>query len=375
MRLNPKSFAPSQTISQSLAAISLVFAGALLALAGGAAKADHATLSLEPSPSCYDLLAGQTIYAGDVCVSLDGDNILVEYQTADGWELSETHVWVGDAADGYPQTKKGNPQVGKFPYNSGDLGGLSYHSETVPLAAVTSSFEDLYSYCGAIYVPPLYLMAHAAIRRPDGSGGFQTETGWSAGAGVVDRGSWATRSTLTFSVTCDTGTTSGTDLGSETAWVFGASTFDSLLSCGDDNVRGTEDDGQDAGTGTLATRWGWSVGPVAVGDTVVRDIYAAAGLNDLTKGSLIGTATITNNGSMVSVTLQTDPDYAFTTVQAYVGDNHSCTVAPGQLGFIAEYPDSATEHTSYHVHDGGDAYLAIHLDAVGYCDANDNFCE
>ncbi len=69
-------------------AFALIFAWVALS---NSARAEHATLSLD---SCYDLLAGQTIIAGDVCVSLDGDNILVEYQTVDGWELSETHAWV-----------------------------------------------------------------------------------------------------------------------------------------------------------------------------------------------------------------------------------------------------------------------------------------
>ena len=88
-----------------------------------------------------------------------------------------------------------------------------------------------------------------------------------------------------------------------------------------------------------------------------------------------GTGTVTNSGSMVTINITTDGDSGFTTVQTYVGQDHTCTIAPGQLGDIDEYPEIADTHRDVYLHDGGDAYVAIHLDAVGYCDINGNFCE
>lgn len=350
---------------------------AIAAVSGGAAYANHATLTLEPTPSCYTLYAGQTINAGSVCVVLNSGNLVAEYKTTGGWVITGAHTWIGETADSYPQGKNGNPQVGKFPYNSGALANLTSYSVNVPLSSVTAKFDDLDQYCldGAA-VPALFLMAHADLRKPTATGSYQTETGWADGARVVDRGSWATRSTLQFRVDCpEENTTTETEYGHETAWVFGDTTFDSLPSCGDDNIRGTADDGLDGGTGLLATRWGWSVGPVAPGQMIQEDIYAAAGKNDLAKGSLIGTATITNTGAMIEVEITTDGDYAFTTVQTYTGTDHTCTVAPGQLGDIKEYAEPAQSHVGLYAHAGGNAYLAIHLDAVGYCDASGNFCE
>ncbi len=351
-------------------------AGALLLSASFAAKADNVVLSIDPETQCFDLMAGQSIDAGDVCLSIDGENLVIDYQTQDGWLLGETHAWVGENADGYPQNKKGNPKIGTFPYNSGDLGWISSYSVTVPIASFTGMFDDLDAMCG-VELPAFYMMAHAVVGMPDGSGGYQTETGWSDGNRVVDRGSWATRSSFNFVVTCDDGPVDPPvgNRGSETAWFYGANTFDSIESCGDDNIRGTFDDGGEFGGDMLATRWGWSVGPVAEGDTVVRDIYAAAGRNDITKGSLIGTATITNNGNMVAISIQTLPGYGFTTVQAFVGEGHTCTVAPGQLGYIKDFDEEATRYDFFLSHTGGDAYLAVHLDAKGDCDANGNFCE
>lgn len=349
---------------------------AFVAMSGGAAYAAQATLSLEPTPSCHTLYAGQTIDAGDVCVSLEGANLVVEYFTDGGWQLTGAKTWIGEIAGNYPQGKNGNPQIGKFPYNSGALAGLTYYSVSVPLSSVTAKFDNLEQYCeGALPVPALYMMAHADLRKALATGGFQTQTGWSDGARVVDQGSWATRSTLNFTVDCpDENVVAETEYGHETAWVLGDTAFTALPSCGADNIRGTADDGLDGGTGKLATRWGWSVGPVAVGETIVQDIYAAAGQNDLTKGSLIGTAEISNDGAMITVDILTDGDYAFSTVQTYVGADHTCTVAPGQLGDIKAYDAPAQSHVAYYPYAGA-AYLAIHLDAVGYCDANGNFCE
>jgi len=50
---------------------------------------------------CFDLLAGQHILAGSVCVRIEGDDLAVTYSTTDGWELTETHLWVGTTKDGY----------------------------------------------------------------------------------------------------------------------------------------------------------------------------------------------------------------------------------------------------------------------------------
>lgn len=351
-------------------------AGALLVSASFTARADHAVLSIDPDTQCFDLMAGQSTDAGDVCLSVDGDNLIVNYQTEGDWMLGETHVWVGETADGYPQNRKGNPKIGTFPYNSGDLGWISSYTVTVPIASFTDMFDDLHSMCDAA-LPAFYMMAHAVVGVPDGDGGYNTETGWSGGTRIMERGSWATRSSFDFVVTCDgdPGDPRGGDYGAETAWVFGANTFDSLLSCGADDMRGTFDDGGEFGSDMLATRWGWSVGPVPEGETVTREIWAAAGQNNTANGSLIGMATITNNGAMVEIMVSIDPGYAFSTAHIFVGDGHTCTVAPGQLGFSQSFDPMATAHTFYMPHTGGDAYLAVHFDALGLCDSNGNFCD
>lgn len=353
-------------------------AGALLLSASFVAKADNVVLSIDPETQCFDLFAGQNTDAGDVCLSIDGENLIIDYQTQDGWMLGETHTWVGEFADDYPQNKKGNPKIGNFPYNSGSIEWVDNDSLSVPLSSFTDTFADLNALCG-VELSPFYMMAHAVVGMGNDINGYQTETGWSDGDRVVDRGSWSTRSRFNFVVTCDDDPDGPGDdgiRGGETAWVVGETEFTSLLSCGSDDVRGTGDD-----SGSLSSKWGWSVGPVLAGATGTYPIYAAAGQNVLTKGSHIGDATITFDGAAgeVDIDVQIFEDYGFKKIQIFVGDNHTCTVAPGQLGYQEAFE---TEQQSYSVTQsftGTEAYLAIHFESFGNCveeseGGNGNFC-
>ncbi len=61
-----------------------------------------------------DLIAGGNQVIGNVTVTNDTTNIYVTYTTIDGWLLNETHLQVAEEIADIPQTKKGNPKVGKF---------------------------------------------------------------------------------------------------------------------------------------------------------------------------------------------------------------------------------------------------------------------
>jgi hypothetical protein len=233
---------------------------------------------------CYDLLAGQTIDAGDVCFEVqNNDTLIVTYTTMNGWELTEAHLWVGDDQDGYPMTKKGNPKIGNFPYNSGDITGATTHEFYVPLGSALTSpdsfdLENLGNYCGQSF--QIYAMAHSAVQLVDDSGNVvQTETGWTEGEGVLEKGSWATRSVITLSVTCDGEPPEPPTTGQETAIMFGSIELNDAT----DTICVLED-GTDA---FAANRWGWQEGPLVEG-SYQYPIWAAAGQNDTSKGTNVG---------------------------------------------------------------------------------------
>jgi len=97
-----------------------------------------------------DLIAGQSIDAGDVIVSNDGENLYVQFVAADGWCISETHVAVGTSVEEIPQTKKENPIPGKF------LNSAVYSPcEETPEPYVIPLEWD----CGA----NIYIAAHAVV--------------------------------------------------------------------------------------------------------------------------------------------------------------------------------------------------------------------
>jgi hypothetical protein len=70
----------------------------------------------------------------------------------------------GVPPDAIPQTKSGNPKVGKFPYKGEGLGGITTIEFTIPLSEIP---------CGAEVSDRLAIAAHAVVSRPCGE-----ETAW-----------------------------------------------------------------------------------------------------------------------------------------------------------------------------------------------------
>lgn len=102
----------------------------------------------EGSPNTFPLYAGQTIPVGEVQVWNDDENVCVKYQLSDdaiaeGWLIYETHLAVGATLGDIPQTKKGNPIPGQFPYGDDDLDGVESYQECVPLPAGVSCDDDI----------------------------------------------------------------------------------------------------------------------------------------------------------------------------------------------------------------------------------------
>jgi len=87
------------------------------------------TYSTKEGSSSFPLYAGQDMLVGNVLVWNDDEELCVKYQlnadvVAEGWLLYETHLAVEEKLKDIPQTKKGNPKPGKFPYGNDELGGV-----------------------------------------------------------------------------------------------------------------------------------------------------------------------------------------------------------------------------------------------------------
>ena len=294
-------------------------------------NSNTATVTIDSTSSCKDLIAGQNIRVGEICLSLVSSNIVATYNiNSPGWEVSETHLWIGTNQESYPQTRQGNPKVGNFPYSGT---ALQY---TVPLSQFVS-ITDPCTMCSQSFT--LYFMAHASVYLVDEEGTvIQSETAWSSGRPVVEKGSWATQSTTYVKVLCTSEPEPPSPpQGCETAFAK-LSSSTCFLNI-DENADGFSD----------FNRWGWTSGPLSQG-TYTFDIYSGAGQCDITKGTRTGTLTVVYSGSTVTVTYNLVSGYQLKETHLYVGNeilprnvNNLHTVAPGQYPYIHENLSSSTD--------------------------------
>lgn len=133
------------------------------------------------SESSRNLLAGQHIDVGSVTVrqvaeyddntgDLVAQQVCVsfEIEVAD-WFITETHLAITDDPADLPQNRRGNPQVGRFPYKNEGLHATSH--------------EHCIDYAAAGYAPgtSLYIASHAVVQREDAGAVVQEETAWGEG--------------------------------------------------------------------------------------------------------------------------------------------------------------------------------------------------
>lgn len=317
---------------QSLVRSSALFLSAAALWACGGASPDiessRSAVSYSQNTQCSTLYAGQTIDAGSVCVSVGGENLVVSYNTTNGWQLSEAHLWVGDDLATMPQTKTGNPQIGLFPYKSGDLTGATSYTFTIPLSSLDSG--DL---CGHVFD----LAAHAALRKDSGGGGTQTETGWAAGSPINGRGSWATY--FTYTVACDGPPPPPPALSCETAFAYGNTTLIQL--------------------GLTQSRWGWQNGPLSPG-SYSFPVYAGAAQNDTSKGALVGQVSVDYDGATANVSYQMSAGYVLDETHLYVGTSNVTTVSPGQFGNTHDLTSASSDSFSVGGFSGQPIYVVAH---------------
>jgi hypothetical protein len=116
------------------------------------------------------LVAGQSINSGTVTVTNDANYIYVTYSTANGWLMTQTHLYVGACAL-IPVNNSGNPMPGQFPHKSTHNYITSYTYQ-VPISALPAG------YCGCI-------AAHAVVVKVNSSGQvIESQTAWGNGTRI-----------------------------------------------------------------------------------------------------------------------------------------------------------------------------------------------
>ena len=127
-------------------------------------------------PTVVTLFAGQTINAGNVTVTNDANFIYVTYNTANGYVLTQTHLFVGECML-IPVNRPGNPIPGQFPYTS-PHSNLTSYTYQIPIMAIPIGS------CGCI-------AAHAVVVKLNAAGQvIDQQTGWGNGTVINPTGQW-----------------------------------------------------------------------------------------------------------------------------------------------------------------------------------------
>jgi hypothetical protein len=252
-----------------------------------------------------------------VTVWNDLTNLYVEYNvTAQGWNLTETHVSI--CLDPFHH----RPTPGQAPYSGATISNNSA-LYTIPLASV-----ELDPSCGGQVVTlvpceNIYIAAHAAATGPSGSdtayGGICTGS-----TAAPNPGNKAWFCQITYEICCTTAPPPPPPGAcEETAWAKAPTNSTCFNSLPD----------------LKSNKWGWTNKLTATG-FYTFNLYAGAGQCDTSKGTLVGTVTVDFSTSThtATVTYLMLPGHKLTEAHLWVGGTQLPLVAGGKKGLPTAAP-------------------------------------
>jgi len=266
-----------------------------------------------------DLWAGQFEDVGSVTIYNDGSNLYVTVYSEAGYQAGEEQLkmWVGGDLANMPRNGPGNPQFGQFPYKITTDGGTTY-TFTIPLDDLS-----LVNACGDL----IYVVVHADVTTP--GGGSETAFGGDTGGDTGER--WWYYTTYTIQC-CDTPPPFDQ---SETAFAKGGYVWTTAKKSNPENLPSLN---------LIKNRWGWAINLNGDG-TTTYEIWAGAGLNLTSNGTLVGSLSVEVIGSSVTVSYTMTPGYAMQEAHIYVGDLSPTTTAPGQYGHTVYFDPLASSYS------------------------------
>lgn len=301
--------------------ISGLIALAMVAVMIGAGTAGAQTCT--PGPAVWQLTAGQTINVGSVTVSNDATNIYVTYTLVHPTATFGTlHLWVGNDLTNLPKAPNGNPIPGQFPYHA-DATGLTTYTFTIPLASI--GIVDVANRCPLT----LYVVPHAEVDLDgDNTGDHETAFGGNI-PGTSPR--WYFYGAYCLTCVFE----EEPDLQCTTAFAKGTHVFVTEKKSNPENLPSLN---------LIKNRWGWAINLTATGTTTYQ-IWAGAGLNKTSNGVLVGTLTVTWNGTSATITYALSGSNVMEEVHIYASDFKPTTTAPGQYGNIAYFDPMTGTYT------------------------------
>lgn len=289
--------------------------------------------SAQCEPVVWDLWAGQHTDVGSVIVWSDTENIYIKYVLDyEGACFSDLHVWVGLNLANMPADDKGTPIPGQFDKGLGGASfnatGLTEYTFVIPWERVNA--PDLFDFCaGGV---SLYVVTHAEVDMNCSGGEHETAFGGDI-SGPGPR--WWYYSL--YQVCCET---PPPNLCYQTAFAYGTHVFASDKKANPDNLPSLK---------LTKQRWGWAIDLKNLGETT-WNIYAGAGLNYTSKGTLVGTLSVkyeVDGDGNYCVTLKYDmlQGYKIMEIHVYAGVVKPTTIAPGQYGYVDSWDPAGISST------------------------------
>jgi hypothetical protein len=258
---------------------------------------------------------------GFVNVSNDNTNLYITVNSTYGFQnkAENIKVMVAGSLDLIPTN------LSLFKWKTTVAAGIKETTLTIP-------FADIEAYAGTVCcTSQLYIFVHADVFI-DGSGTTDFAWGGTTCGRIVNCGC---RCYGVYTGKCcsvpppPTGST-------ETAFAKGGYVFT------------TETKSNPEGLPTLGltrNRWGWAINLTSTGETTYP-IYAGAGLNYISKGSLVGLLTVNWDGTNATITYLTYPGFLLSTVHIYAGDTKPTTIAPGLYGNTVDFDPKVNTYSA-----------------------------
>jgi len=290
-------------------------------------------------PVTQTLWAGQTINSGTVTIYNDATTLFVKVNAIVGFqsEPENLKMWLGTDLLLLPMTPNGTPKNGQFPYKTTLSSGQTEYTFEVPLSDIATYDANE---CGK---QSIFVVVHADILAPDGNGGSSAQTAYAGDQNGTTPRWWYY---FTYTPQCCVDVPPPTVGTLNTA--FGK--FDKSGIYGTGYVFTTNKKSNPENYASLnltQNRWGWA-GQVKTDGTYTFEMWAGAGLNKTSNGTLVGSVTVSKSGSAVTVTYQTIGGFSMQELHVYAGDFKPTTLAPGQYGYIQYFGDEASEYVTSH---------------------------
>lgn len=285
------------------------------------------------SPYCgtldYPIWAGQHTNAGTMIISNDETNLYVTVNSTEGFQDKAENIkmWLGTDLSTLDGGGIDRPSAGSFPYKATVAPGEKTYTFTIPLANIP--IYDA-SKCG---VQAIYAVVHIDILAPDGNGGSTAETAFGGDSGGTGK-SWWFYSVYTPAC-CETPPPPPTSEKLGTAFAKGGYVFTTDRKSNPENL---------PTLGLTKNRWGWAINLTAAGSTSY-DLYVGAGLNNTSKGKLVGSVTIDYTGTQATITYNLNSGFSIEEAHVYAGDFRPTTLAPGQYGNTNYFNPFAVTHS------------------------------